>query len=448
MNSRHWNLAFHSAAWLVAAFFSGGCAQKVPDVVGYTETTRQSDEAPNIVLVVGNQLGYGDLGCYGQKLIETPNVDRLAQEGCRFTEAYAGGDSSVASMWCLMTGRFAARAGKPGKKDKATFELSRDQRTLPRVMRLTEYATGFVGTWGLGDAAETNHPGSYGFHEWSGILTPPTAETAYPASVVRNGETVAVAENAAGKQGVDLPQLLIQEAVSFLERHSSGKPFLLVVTYPLPGADLPLTESGAFADRDWPAPKKTYAEKVTRFDRDVGTLAAALEKLGLSKRTVVVLTSDAAAKRNPAEKDVFQSSGDLRAVSGELYEGWMRVPLIVKWPAEVSPGTETSFPTATWDFMATFADMAGAVLPAGASEGVSFVPGMLDKTARRRAMMYWEIHDGGFGQAVRIGDWKAVRPRGKSKLEQVELYNLKQDPAETKDQAKEHPEIVARFIKG
>ena len=445
MNFRHGSLAFCSVAWLVAVFCVGGCAQKVPDVVAYTETTRQSDETPNIVLVMANQLGYGDLGCYGQNWIETPNVDRLAREGCRFTEAYAGGDSSAASLWCLMTGRFAALGVQKGKP---SFELSPDQRTLPRMMRLTEYDTGFVGTWGLGGVAESNHPGSHGFDEWSGILTPATAETAYPASITRNGEATAVSENAGGKQGLDLPQLLIQEAISFLERHSSGKPFLLVVTYPLPGADLPLAESGAYADRDWPASKKAHAEKVARFDRDVGALVDALEKLELSSRTAVVVASDGAARQDSTETDVVQSGGGLRIVSDELYEGRLRVPLIVKWPAEASPATETSFPAATWDFMATFADIAGAVLPAGSGEGVSFAPAMLGETTRRRGMMYWEIREGGFGQAVRIGDWKAVRPRGKGKLEDVELYNLKQDPGETKNQAKAHPEIVARFIKG
>jgi len=445
MNFRHGSLAICSVVWLVAVLCVGGCAQKVPDVVAYTETTRQSDETPNIVLVVANQLGYGDLGCYGQKWIETPNVDRLAREGCRFTEAYAGGDSRAASLWCLMAGRFAAEGVQKGK---SSFELSPDQRTLPRMMRLTEYDTGFVGTWGLGGVAESNHPGSHGFDEWSGMVTPATAETAYPASIIRNGEAAAVSENAGGKQGLELPQLLLQEEISFLERHSSGKPFLLVVTYPLPGADLPLAQSGAYAHRNWPASKKAHAEKVARFDRDVGALVDALEKLELSSRTAVVVASDGAARQDSTETDVFQSGGGLRIVSDELYEGRLRVPLIVKWPGQVSPATETSFPTATWDFMATFADMAGAVLPAGSGEGVSFVPAMLGETTRRRGMMYWEIREGGFGQAVRIGDWKAVRPRGKGKLEDVELYNLKQDPGETKDQAKAHPEIVARFIKG
>jgi len=438
-------LAFLLAISLVSGLVSGGCAQKVPDVVAYTETTRQSDEAPNILLVVANQLGYGDLGCYGQKLIETPNVDRLAQEGCRFTDAYAGGDSSAASMWCLMTGQFAAMAVKD---KRPSFTLSAEQKTLPSVMRLTEYATGFVGVWRLGGDAEADNPGSHGFDEWSGILTSATAETAYPAAIFRNGESIPLSENAEGKQGLDLLQLLTKEAISFLERHSSGKPFLLVVTYPLPGADLPLAESGTYADRDWPASQKRYAEKVARFDRDVGALVGALEQQGLSQRTVVVVTSDSAARRDETEADVFQSNGGLKTTGEELYEGRLRVPLIVKWPTEVSPGKETPFPTAPWDLTATFADMAGAVLPTGSSSGFSFVPALLGEAPRRRGMLHWEVRDGGFGQAVRIGDWKVVRPRGKMKREDCELYNVKQDPGETKNQAKEHPEIVARFIKG
>ncbi len=417
MNARFLNLVLCFVVCFAAVLSSGGCTQKVPDVVAFTETTRQSTEAPNIVLVVANRLGCGDLGCYGQKQIETPNIDGLAQAGCRFTEAYAGGDSSTASMWCLMTGRYTAMAVQDGKM---SFTLSPDQKTLPHMMRLTEYATGFVGAWDLGDAAEGNNPGSHGFDEWSGILTPAGAESAYPASIFSNGKSVPVPENAKKKQGLDLPQLLVKEAISFLERHASGKPFLLVVTYPLPGAELPLAESGVYADRNWTAAQKTYAEKVARFDRDVGTLTESLEKLGLSQRTAVVLTSDRAVWHGVAEKkDVFHSHGGLKVAGEDLYEGRLRVPLIVKWPAEVSPATESAFPVAAFDFTATFADLAGAVLPAGSSNGVSFVPALLGEAQRRRGMMYWEARDGGFGQAVRIGDWKAVRPRGKMAREDV-----------------------------
>lgn len=421
-----------------------GCAQKTPDVVAYTETARQSDEAPNIILIMANQLGYGDLGCYGQKLIQTPNLDRLAAEGCRFTEAYAGGDSPVASMWTLMTGHYTALAVKDGKP---SFLLSREQKTLPHVMGLTEYVTGFVGVWNLSDGSEGTPPTAFGFNEWSGLLGPATAKTSYPAKIWSNGEQVELAPNAKGKHGLGLSEALTNEAVGFLERHTSGKPFLLVLTYPLPGTELALAESKTYAERDWTKAQKAYAERVACLDRDVGALLAKVEELGLSARTAVIVTSDGPARHSGDGPDIFDSTAGLRTSDGELYEGRLRVPLIVKWPAEVTGGSESPFAVTAYDLLATFTDMAGAVLPAGSTHGVSFVPALLGETKNRRGMLYWDTHEGGFGQGVRIGDWKAVRPRGKMGLDAVELYNIKEDPRETKNQAKEHPEIVARFIK-
>ncbi|MCU0871766.1 MAG: sulfatase-like hydrolase/transferase [Pirellulaceae bacterium] len=444
MGTKLVELRYCSVWAVVAVICLGGCVQKTPDVVAYTETARQSDEAPNIVLMVANQLGYGDLGCYGQQLIQTPNIDRLAADGCRFTCAYAGGDSSVASLWTLMTGRYTALAVQDGKP---SFQLSRDQKTLADVMRLTEYTTGFVGSWGLGGDSENTPPSSHGFDEWSGLLGPATAETTYPATIWSNGEQVPLAQNAEGKQGIALTDALTNEAIAFLERHTSGKPFLLVISYPLPGSDLALAESGTYADRDWTAAQKAYAERIACLDRDVGALVEKLEELELSKRTAIVFTSDCAARHDGAEPDIFDSNAGLRTAVSEMYEGRLRVPLIVKWPAEVTAGSQTDFAATTWDMMATFTDMAGAVLPAGSTNGVSFVPALLGKSKSRRGMLYWETREGGFGQGVRIGDWKAVRPCGKMGIEAVELYNVKEDPRETKNQAKEHPEIVARFIK-
>lgn len=432
------------AGALVCLLGLSGCAQKTPDVVAYTETARQSDEAPNIVLIVANQLGYGDLGCYGQKLIKTPNLDRLAAEGCRFTEAYAGGDSSVASMWTLMTGRYTAVAVKDGKP---SYQLSREQKTLPHVMGLTEYATGFVGIWNLGDGSESTPPTAFGFDEWSGLFGPATADNSYPAKIWSKGEQVALAPNAKGEHGLGLTEALTSEAVGFLERHTSGKPFLLVLTYPLPGTKLALAESKTYSDRDWTAAQEAYADRIACLDRDIGTLLAKVEELGLSQRTAVVLTSDCAARHKGDELDIFDSTAGLRTSGNEMYEGRLRVPLIVKWPAEVTAGSESPFAVTAYDMLATCTDMAGAVLPAGSTHGVSFVPALLGETKNRRGMLYWDTHQGGFGQGVRIGDWKAVRPCGKMGLNAVELYNLKEDPRETKNQAKEHPEIVARFIK-
>jgi arylsulfatase A-like enzyme len=436
---------FCFAVVVAAICCSGGCAKKTPDLLAYTETARQSDEMPNIVLIVAHQLGYGDLGCYGQKLVSTPNIDCLAEEGGRFTHAYAGGDSAEATMWTLMTGRYNAHAVQDGK---LSFKLSRDQRTMPAVMRLTEYATGFVGCWNLGSDEEATPPDAHGFDEWSGLLTPASAETSYPATMWSNGEQVSLVENAAGKQGLALTDALTQEANAFLERHTSGKPFLLVVTYPLPGVPLPLAGSGVYADRGWTAAQAAHAERIARLDGDVGKLVGHLEKLGLSQRTAVFVTSDCAVQSEGTELAVFDGVGGLKTAGSDMYEGRLRVPLVVRWPAEVRAGLESDFAVTPWDMMATFSDMAGAVLPAGATSGVTFVPALLGETKQRRSMLYWETRNGGFGQGVRIGDWKAVRPCGQMGIEAVELYNLIEDPGETKNQAKEHPEILARFIKG
>jgi arylsulfatase A-like enzyme len=424
--------------------YLGGCAKKTPDLVAYTSTARQSDEMPNIVLIMAHQLGYGDVGCYGQELISTPNIDRLAEEGCRFTHAYAGGDSAEATMWTLMTGRYTAHAVQDGK---LSFKLSPDQRTIAEVMRMTEYATGFVGCWNLGSDEEATTPSAHGFDEWSGLLTPASFETCYPATIWSNGEQVSLAENAAGNRGLGLTDALMQEAMAFLERHTSGKPFLLVLSYPLPGSDLPLAGSGAYAHQGWTAAQEAYAERIARLDGEVGKLVEQLEKLGLTQRTAVFLTSDGAAQHEGTELDVFDSYGGLRTAGGDMYEGRLRVPLVVKWPAEVRSGLETDFAVSPWDMMATFSDMGGAVLPAGSTSGVTYVPALLGDPTQRRSMMYWETRDGGFGQGVRIGDWKAVRPCGKMDIDAVELYNLIEDPGEINNQAKEHPEILSRFIR-
>ena len=445
MRKKFLTIGWCSVAAILAISGLVGCQTKTPDLVAYTSTARQSDETPNIVLIVAHQLGFGDLGCYGQELVTTPNIDRLAAEGCRFTHAYAGGNSAEATMWTLMTGRYNAHAVQ---NNELAYKLSREQRTMPNVMRMTEYVTGFVGCWNLDSAEEATMPDSYGFDEWAGLLAPASIEASYPALIWRNGEQVALAAPDQDQPGTSLTDALTREAKAFIERHSSDKPFLLVFSYPLPGSALPLPQSGAFEGRDWTASQKAYAERISRLDGDVGKIIEQLDQFGLSRRTAVLLTSDSATRHEAPELDIFASHGELRTSGDDMYEGRLRVPLIVKWPAEVESGFETAFAVAPWDMMVTFADMAGAVLPSGATTGVSFLPTLLGQAGQRRAMMYWETRDTGFGQGVRIGDWKAVRPCGRMDIDAVELYNLVEDPGETKNQAKEHPEILARFIRG
>jgi arylsulfatase A-like enzyme len=344
-----------------------------------------------------------------------------------------------------MTGRWTVWAAKD---NRLTFRLRPNQGTLARAMRLADYDTGFVGTWLLAGDDRDDLPTAHGFDAWAGTLAMPKADDFYPASISRNAQQVRIEANAGGQRGQDFQEVLTREASAFLERHKSGKPFLLVVAYPLPGLDVPLAASEPDARQDWPDAAKGYAARVSRLDRDVGTLVGRLQELGLAERTAVLLTSDRARTRVTAETgDFFHSAADLRVVQGELYEGRIRVPLVVKWPGHVAANTETDFPSAIWDFLRTFAEMAGGTLPDNASDGVSLVASMSGQPTRERGMLYWEVREGGFGQAVRIGDWKAVRPRGKLDSHLVELYDLKQDPRETTSTAKEHPEVLAKFLR-
>jgi arylsulfatase A-like enzyme len=448
MRAKISKFGLYSAVAAVLLLLWGGCAKKTPELVAVTDSlsfARQSDEKPNLVLILAHQLGHGDLGCYGQKFISTPNIDRLAEEGCRFTHAYAGGDSADATLWTLMTGHYAAHAVQDGR---LTFQLKRDQRTLATVMQSNGYATGFVGCWNLGGGEEATLPDSHGFDEWSGLVGAASAESAYPMTAYSDGEYISVAENAGGKPGIGLTEILTLEALAFLEKHQSeGKPFLLVLSYPLPGVELPLAESGAYANSGWTAAQVAHAERISRLDSDVGRLVERLKELGLAQRTAVFLTSDSAPQPAGTELEMFDSLKGLRTSGGDMYEGRLRVPLVVHWPAEASPGLASEFAVTPWDLLPTFTDLAGATLPAGASDGVSFVPALLGDPSKRRSMLYWETRDKGFGQGVRIGDWKAVRPCGKMELDAVELYNLIEDPTETNNQAQQHPEILSRFIR-
>jgi arylsulfatase A-like enzyme len=414
------------------------------------ESATSPDEAapkkrPNIVVIVANDLGYGDLGCYGQKLMQTPHIDRLAGDGRRFTDFYAGGDTSEASHWCLLTGRWTAFAAKD---DRQVFTLGSNQRTLASLMGQAGYETGFVGTWLLAGDKADDVPTAHGFHEWAGTIGMPLADGFFPTSILRNAEQVRIEANAAGKRGEDFQEVLTQEAVSFLERHKNGKPFLLVITYPLPGLEVPLDVSESYANQDWPDAAKAYATRISRLDQDVGTLVERVQQFGLADRTAILLTSDRARTRITADTgDFFHSAADLRVVSGELYDGRLRVPLIAKWPGHVAAKTETNYPAAIWDFLRTFAAMAGGTLPANASDGVSLVASLSGQTTDERGMLYWEVREGGFGQGVRIGDWKVVRPRGKMDSQFVELYDLKHDPQESSNVAREHPEVLAKFLR-
>lgn len=401
---------------------------------------------PNFVIVVGDDIGYGDLGCYGQKHIATPHLDQLAKEGIRLTEFYAGDPTGQGTAWCLLTGRDMAAAGGTGP---ARFALRPQQVTVAELLARAGYQTGFVGPWTLGGETSDSTPAQHGFTEWAAMPLTANEVSAQPEEFLRNGERVPVASHQDDQQRPYVTDLLLHEAVSFLQRHKSGHPFLLFAICPLPRSAEALPERGAYADKDWPPSRQAYAARVTEFDRVVGAIMDALQELGLADRTALLVASDGGPREEvPGDLEFFQSTRGLRGGQGSLYEGGLRVPFVARWPGQAFSGVERDDAAVCWDLLPTLAELSGAANVPRQLDGVSMASILRGGIGRSRDMLYWELRQNdSVGQAVRMGDWKVVRPVGKSRREDCELYDLKKDPKETRNVAKEHPEIVAKFLR-
>lgn len=411
-------------------------------------------ERPNIILILADDLGYGDLGCYGQRLFQTPNLDRMAVEGVRFTQCYAGSTVCAPSRCCLMLGQHTGHAIIRGN---ALVPLRPGDVTVAEVLKQAGYATGLVGKWGLGEADTTGIPNRQGFDEFFGYLNQVHAHNYYPDFLWRNQTRHPLAGNVV-KDGVASQRaqyshdLFTREAIAFVERHRD-KPFFLYLAYTIPhannekaqaegnGMEVPSDEP--YSDRPWPQPQKNQAAMISRMDRDIGRLLARLRELHLDERTIVFFSSDNGPHREGGgDPTLFRSAGPLRGCKRDLYEGGIRVPMIVRWPGTIRAGTVSDQVWAFWDFLPTAAELAGTTPPPGL-DGTSMVPALLgDGRRKQHDFLYWEFHERGFQQAVRMGDWKAVRLKPGGALE---LYNLRDDVGETKNIAAEHPDVVAKI---
>jgi arylsulfatase A-like enzyme len=414
---------------------------------------------PNILFILADDLGYGDLGCYGQKQIRTPNLDRLAAQGLRFTQCYAGSTVCAPSRCTLMTG---LHTGHCRVRGNALVPLRPGDATVAEALRAAGYATGLVGKWGLGEAGSTGAPDRKGFGYFYGYLNQLHAHNYYPDYLWRNGGKVAVEGNVvkagvASRRAQYAPDLLTREALAFLEKHRAG-PFFLYLAYTLPhannergraegnGMEVPSDEP--YAREPWPQAQKNHAAMITRLDADVGRVLRRLGELGLADDTVVFFSSDNGPhKEGGADPTFFHSAGPLRGHKRDLTEGGIRVPMIVRWPGRIRPGVSDRV-WAFWDFLPTAAELTGAKAPGGL-DGLSVVPTLLGKGPQKQhAFLYWEFHERGFQQAVRTGDWKAIRTKPNGPLQ---LYDLKNDVGEAHDVAVKHPEVVARieaYLKG
>ena len=450
-----------------AAGLAGSAAFMNP---GHTGSVQQK---PNIVLIVADDLGYGDVGCYGQEKIRTPYLDRMAAEGMRFTQFYCGSPVCAPSRYSLMSGLHMGHAYVRGNTHDSVRE---EDLTIAMKLKEAGYHAAMFGKWSLGDEpGMPGHPLEKGFDEWLGYLNQGQAHFYYVEQLVRNREIVTIPGNTDGRTDTYTHDLFTQEALDYIDRQSPDEPFFLYVPYTIPHAELTVPEDSVAPYRDlgWPekpklkasgggppedagygtrftegycaqpTPNAVYAGMVSRMDRDVGRILARLRARGLDDKTLVIFTSDNGPSGEGGQQlDFFNSRGPLHSQKGSLYEGGIRIPCIAWWPGTISAGSVSTHLGAFWDLMPTFCDLAG-VAPPESCDGISMVPELQGDSGSRseHEYLYWEFTRGTTTQAVRSGRWKGYRAAPSAP---VELYDMAVDIGETKDVAENYPEVVER----
>ena len=423
----------------------------------------QALQRPNIILIQADDLGYGDLSAYGQARFATPGIDRLAREGIRFTDYYAGSAVCAPSRAALMTGQHTGHVWVRGNGE---IPLRAEDVTVAMLLRDAGYRTAVIGKWGLGTPGTPGQPDKKGFDYSFGFLDHRHAHRQYTDHLYRNAERVST----------DLAQdyvndLFTREAEAFITR-PDPKPFFLYLNYTVPHAELrapedamaPFTgrfpetpyvnaaadarQAGATVDgaslgyRSQPAPHAAFAAMITRMDRDIARLTTLIDERHLGQRTLILFVSDNGPHREGgADPAFFKSAGGLRGIKRDLYEGGIRVPMVARWTGTIPAGRVSNHPWAHWDMLPTLTELAGAPTPAGI-DGLSMARALKGVPQPTHEFMYWEFHEGGSKQAVRAGSWKAVRLQTNRPLE---LYDLATDPIEQHDIAAAHPDVVARI---
>jgi arylsulfatase len=483
---------------LVAALLLAGSSTAVAD------QDRPSLGKPNIVYILADDLGYAELGCYGQKKIKTPNIDRLAAEGLRFTQHYCGNAVCAPSRCVLMTGKHPGHAyvrnnGKPkglealgermGWEFPGQNPIPDAEVTIAEMLKQKGYATAAIGKWGLGHFGTTGDPNKQGFDLFFGYNCQAHAHSFYPAHLWHNDRKIRLNNDPpvpgharlpdgadpndpasyAPFKGADYsPERMMEMALQFI-RENKDRSFFLYLPSTIPHVALhvpdeelkpylangweetPFTAEGGYGYTPHQTPRAAYAAMITHLDTDVGRIMDLLDQLELDDNTLVMFSSDNGTTHLNLEVDYefFQSVGPLRGLKGSLYEGGIRVPMIARWPGKIAPGGVTDHISAFYDVMRTIADVTGTTPPQGI-DGISFVPTLLGQPDEQQQhdFLYWEFPGYGGQQAVRMGQWKAIRQnmlrRENPDPLKIELYNLDDDIGETRDLAAQHPEIVAR----
>ena len=414
-----------------------------------------SERRPNIVFIMADDLGRAHLGAYGQKEIRTSRLDAFAAESLRFTQAYSGCTVCAPARSSLMTGLHTGHT--PVRGNSGGLPLPSAAVTVAEILKKAGYATGIFGKWGLGEVGTEGVPEKQGFDEALGPLHQVHAQYYYPEFLWKNGSPLPLPENANRGKGRYAPDVMLDGALEFVRAHADA-PFFLYFPSIVPHHEFQAPQenfqeyAGRYEEKPFiredrgfevqEQPAAAFAGMVTRLDGDVGMLLDEIERLGLRENTVVFFTSDnGPVDFEPIDK-AFNGNGDLRGHKTDLYEGGIRVPMLVRWPGKIEPGV-SDFPWAFWDFLPTAAELAGAQAPEGI-DGMSVVPTLLGRDQAPHEYLYWETERAGkLYQAVRSGKWKLIRdaPDGL-----VQLFDLETDPGETTNLAADQPDTVARIV--
>lgn len=435
-------------------------------------------ERPNIIFLVADDLGFGDVGFNGQEKIRTPNLDKLAAEGKVYRHFYAGTSICAPSRSTLLTGQHTGHTYIRGNKSvppEGQEPLPKTGKGLAELLHASGYNAAAFGKWGLGFIGSTGDPLNQGLDHFYGYNSQSLAHRYYPDHLWEDDNKVVLNENADfTKLTVYAPDLIQQKALDYLEEQSSSKPFFLFLPYILPHAELIVPDDSIFESykgkfpetpykgRDYgpgaidhgyasqPYPHAAFAAMVTRLDLYLGQIMDKLKETGLDRNTIVIFTSDNGPHiEGGADPDFFNSNGPFKGVKRDLYEGGIREPFVAWWPGHIKPGSSSDHVSSFWDLLPTFLTLAGAEsLVPEAIDGISFLPDLLDKpqVQKKHDYLYFELHEQGGKQAVIKGDWKAIRLEvDKDPNGQLLLYNIKNDPGETKDLAASYPRMIQQM---
>lgn len=426
-------------------------------IANVSSAQSRSSSLPNIIFILADDMGYGDLGCYGQKLIRTPNIDKLAKEGMRFTQHYAGSTVCAPSRGVLMTGLNTAHSyirGNFSYHKEGNLPIPDSTLTVAEILKKEGYITAMIGKWGLGGPRSTGGPNNQGFDYSFGYLDQRNAHEYYPEYLWENEEKFPLTKNLNHQKLQYSHDLFTDKALKFVKEHKNG-PFFLYLPYTIPHGKYQVPEDVPYSNKDWSQPVKNYAAMITRMDGDVGKLMHLLKSSDLDENTIVIFSSDNGPTR--AVNKVFDSNGKLKGFKGDLYEGGIRIPLIARWSGKIAPGTVSHHISDFSDFLPTACEIA-RIKPPKNIDGISYLSELLGKKQKQHSFLYWEFYKYNYSwksgqdpklrnpfesQAIRMGKWKAVRSDvPKNPTVELELYDLSTDQGETNNVAEQHTDVV------